>query len=222
VGSNPTPSAKFMIKAVILDFDGTLVCTDILTLLCGLNGKARESDELMERYFSGNLPGISSLVERINLQNGLPIEQAAAEISSNTHLMPGAQAIMQFCQAHKLTTIINSDTPLPVLETYRKLLGADWVVGSNPKIVDGRFAGITEADFPAYPFKLTLVKRKLAELRIPAAESVAIGDSPADVPMFEFAGHSICINPKHGVGEHADAVIHDDLAAAIPLIEQWL
>jgi phosphoserine phosphatase len=86
--------------------------------------------------------------------------------------------MMQFCQAHKLTTIIK--------------------------------------------FKLTLVNRKLAELGIPAAESVAIGDSPADVPMFEFAGHSICINPKHGAGEHADAVIHDDVAAAIPLIEQLL
>jgi beta-phosphoglucomutase-like phosphatase (HAD superfamily) len=44
-----------MFKAVILDFDGTLVSTDILTLLCGLNGNARESDELMERYFSGDL-----------------------------------------------------------------------------------------------------------------------------------------------------------------------
>lgn len=48
---------------------------------------------------------------------------------------------------------------------------------------------------------------------------IAIGDSPADAAMFELSDYSIAINPKGDIAEKADVIIEDDLAKAIPLIE---
>lgn len=48
---------------------------------------------------------------------------------------------------------------------------------------------------------------------------VAIGDSPADAAMFELSDYAIAINPKGDIAEKADAVVEDDLAKAIPLLE---
>jgi phosphoserine phosphatase len=49
---------------------------------------------------------------------------------------------------------------------------------------------------------------------------LAIGDSPGDQSRFEFAAQAIAINPKEGIERHADYVIKDNLAAAIPIIER--
>ena len=72
-----------MIKAALIDFDGTIVNQDILDLLCGLNNKQDESAELNTQFHQGKLNGITGLVPRINLLKGLSIDQISNKISEN-------------------------------------------------------------------------------------------------------------------------------------------
>ena len=56
-----------MIKAVLLDFDGTLVTKDILDVACKIVGKDTESKKLNEEFNSGKTSGLDALIKRINL-----------------------------------------------------------------------------------------------------------------------------------------------------------
>jgi len=66
------------------------------------------------------------------------------------------------------------------------------------------------------------VKKILSDINVLPSETLAIGDSPADRQVFEFAGTSIAINPKGGVEEFANYAIDGDLRKAIKFIDRLL
>lgn len=98
---------------------------------------------------------------------------------------------------------------MPVLSYYQKLLGITYVVGTNPKMNGNVISGISEEDFLGRDFKLLGVQKILRDLHISPQEVVAIGDSPADKTIFDFAGYAIAINPKEGVEKFSDYVVSD-------------
>lgn len=58
-------------QALLLDFDGTLVTRDMLSEATDLVGKKAESELLDRQFQSGQLPGLSALIARINLLKGV-------------------------------------------------------------------------------------------------------------------------------------------------------
>jgi len=208
-----------MIKAVLLDFDGTLVDHDILDVVCGIVGKEAESVQINRDYHAGTRPGLDALVTRINFLKGVSQEQIDAKLQAAAYLMPGAQELMAYLNAHGIMTILNSGNILPVLAAYQKMLGITHVVGSEPTMKGDIIQGITESQFTGPNFKLEGVQKILAGTGLQPSETLAIGDSPADKQVFEFAGTSIAIHPKGDIGEFADYVV-EDLRDCIEIIEQ--
>lgn len=121
-------------------------------------------------------------------------------------------------------SIIASGNIIPVLKIYQRKLGADYVVGSRSKMTGNRIDSISEADYSGLDFKVHDSRTILNELGIAADSVVAIGDLPADKGLFEFAGtgRRIAINPRNGIGQFADYVIHDDLAVASPILKELM
>jgi HAD superfamily phosphoserine phosphatase-like hydrolase len=206
-----------MIKAVLLDFDGTLVSKDILDVICGITGKEKESEVLKEQYFAGEKHGLTTLIERINFLSGVSLAQIDKQLNENTYLLPNAKELVDFCNGRNIITILNSGNILPVLKYYQRLLGITYTVGSKPKMNGDVIAGISEEDFSTGDIKVDGVREILDELSIKPQEALAIGDSPADKTIFEFAGKSIAIHPKNGIEKYADYVI-GDLGEAIQII----
>ncbi len=209
-----------MIKAILLDFDGTLVTRDQLSVLGSLAGKERESEELNQAFHAGRLSGIAALVTRINFLTGLPLNALEEQLRSAEYLMPGAEELLKYIRGHGLISILHSGNIPPVLAYYQQRLGIDYIVGPDCGVENGIIAGVSDQMAPPDGFKLLWVQAKLKELGIAAAETLAIGDSPADIPIFQFAGHAIAINPKNNTAEYAQYTIHDDIAQAIPIIEK--
>ncbi|MDP2788544.1 MAG: haloacid dehalogenase-like hydrolase [bacterium] len=141
-------------KVCLLDFDGTLVSEDILTLLCGIAGKLEESEKLNDAFNRGELKGVGSLVSRINLLTGITKSQIVDLLNKNNYLMPGAEALIKFLKDNKIITILASGNIPPVLEYYQRLLGIDYIVGSNPNMEGEKILGITESSFSSPKFKL--------------------------------------------------------------------
>src|SRR3989344_5877065 len=186
------------IRVCLLDFDGTLVTDDILGLLCGLVGKQEERQKINDAFIRGELEPLSSLVERINLITGITRFQIMDLLSKNNYLMPGANELIQFLKGNKIITILASGNILSVLEYYQKLLGIDYIVGSNPDIL----------------------KEKIVDpMKLEKENIIAIGDSPADKGMFELSGFSIAFNPKGNIADFADIVIKDDLSRIINILQ---
>lgn len=208
-----------MIKAVLIDFDGTLVTEDILDVVCGIVGKEEESDRLNKDFFAGKLKGLTALIQRINLLKGVSLGEIEKKLYQDAYLSPGAMDLMEFLNEEGIISIVNSGNIFPILRYYQELLGITHLVGTHPKMEGDIIAGISEEDFPEANFKVAGVRKILEAARITPEETLAIGDSPADKAIFEFAGESIAYNPKSGIEEFADYVIKDSLADAIPIIQ---
>lgn len=66
-----------MIKAILFDFDGTIVNEDLLAVVSEIVGKKEESLQLDRDFWTGARPGLSGLIERINLLSGVTKTQIA-------------------------------------------------------------------------------------------------------------------------------------------------
>ncbi|HEX3082115.1 MAG TPA: HAD-IB family phosphatase [Candidatus Saccharimonadia bacterium] len=210
------------IRAMILDFDGTLVTADISDILAGLAGKQAESEELNRLFHGGQLRGLEGLVRRINFLSGLPVAELKQAVAENDFLRPGAHELFAFLKARGIISIIASGSIVPLLEVYQAKLGADYIIGSRPIIKDGRLVSISAAEYSGPDYKVRDSSIILKQLGIPASAVVAIGDSPADRGLFEMAAASIAIDPKAGIERDADFTIRGDLSAAIPILERLM
>lgn len=108
------------IRAVLIDFDGTTVTHDMLDVLCDLNGKQAESSRLNQLFHRGEINGITGLIQRINLLQGISVKQIHEKIAQNMYLMPGAEAFFTYLKAGAITSILHSGNIIPVLDIYIK------------------------------------------------------------------------------------------------------
>ncbi len=211
-----------MIKAALLDLDGTLVNADMSVIVAEIAGKEEQVHQNNVNFHKGITKGLAGLVASINLFNGITLKQIDQKLNQQDYLMPGARELTKFFRDNGIISILASGSIFPVVEHYQKVLDLDYVIGSRPRISDGMIQGISEEDYPDSDFKLFETKKILEALGINASETIAIGDSPGDRSRFEFAGTSIAINPKGGIEAFADDVILDDLRKAIPIIENLI
>jgi len=86
-------------------------------------------------------------------------------------------------------------------------------------MINDSIVGISVNDFQGKEFKLIGVRKILSDIRIQPEETIAIGDSPADIQLFEFAGKSIAINPKGGIEKKVDFVIRN-LSEVVEIIQK--
>lgn len=208
-----------MIKAALLDFDGTLVSEDLLSFVSELVGKKEESLQIDHDFWTGKKSGLTGLIERINLLKGISVRQIEDKLATHDALMLGAKELIAFCKEHHIITIVSSGNILPILNYYKKILQFDYVVGSSPVMADESIVGISEEDYKHSDYKLFESKKILSSLGITADETIAIGDTPGDKSKFLFSKFSIAINPKEEIEKYATQVIRDDLRLAIPIIE---
>lgn len=210
-----------MIKAVLSDFDGTLVSKDMLDVVCQITGKEQESERLNKEFHEGKLTGQDSIIARINLIEGVTLSQIREKLKENTFLIDGATEWIKFLKDNHIIFILYSGNITPILEYYQKLLGITYIVGRETKINNGTIIPVGLDDFPIIKFKLSGIKSILDSLSIKPEETLAIGDSIADIPIFEFAGRSIAINPKgEEIKKIATYIIEEDLTEAINIIRK--
>jgi HAD superfamily phosphoserine phosphatase-like hydrolase len=211
-----------MIKAVLLDLDGTLVNADMSVIVAEIAGKQDEVHQNNLNFHKGVTKGLAGLIASINIFKGITLAQIDEKLSQQDYLMPGARELLEFFRNNGIISILASGSILPVVEHYQKVLNIDYVIGSRPRIRDGVIEGISEDDYPDPDFKLFETKKILEALNIDPSEIVAIGDLPGDKSRFAFAATSIAINPKGGIEDIVDHVIRDDLRKAVPIINDLL
>ncbi|WP_104108190.1 HAD family hydrolase [Nocardioides sp. 616] len=90
--------------------------------------------------------------------------------------------------------VIVSTSGSEVVEPIGAMLGADRVVATRLKIVDGKYSG--EIEYYAYAEeKANAIRRLAEEMDYDLDESFAYSDSVTDVHMLEAVGHPYAVNP---------------------------
>ena len=98
--------------------------------------------------------------------------------------------------------IIVSASGSEVVEPIGDLLGADGVVATQMRIVDGRYTG--EIDYYAYGANKALALQRLAEEHsYDLSRSYAYSDSITDIHMLEVVGHPYAVNPDRDLRREA-------------------
>jgi phosphoserine phosphatase len=211
--------AIMKVRALLTDFDGTLVTRDILDIVCGIVGKEEESRRLNEEFIAGKREGLPTLMARINFLKGVSLNDIDRRLSVDDFLVKGARQLFAYLRSKNITSILHSGNIVPVLEYYRNLLGIDYVVGTKPKMNKDCIDSIGIDDFSGRDFKLVGCSKILEKLGIPSSDVIALGDAPSDRQIFEFVSKSIAINSKGGIEKYSNFVIKDDLSDVIEIIE---
>ena len=100
--------------------------------------------------------------------------------------------------------IIVSASGTEVVEPIGELLGADGVVATQMRIVDGCYTG--EIDYYAYGENKAEALRRLAEEHhYDLTRSYAYSDSVTDIHMLEVVGHPHAVNPDKELRREANA-----------------
>jgi HAD superfamily hydrolase (TIGR01490 family) len=98
--------------------------------------------------------------------------------------------------------IIVSASGAEVVEPIGELLGADGVVATRMRIVDGRYTG--EIDYYAYgEHKAAALQRLAEEHQYDLSRSYAYSDSATDISMLEAVGHPFAVNPDRELRREA-------------------
>lgn len=209
------------VKALLLDFDGTLVTRDMLSEVIDLVGKKEESEQIDRDFQTGQLPGLSALITRINLLKGVSVDQVQDKVKEDLALITGAKELLAHCKSNGIVTILASGSITPILEVYKQEIGIDYIVGSEPVIENSVIQGISDENYPDPKqghFKVVGITKILNQLGIQHNQTVAIGDGRGDLPMFELAEVAIAINPKGGIEEYAQYQV-SDLYQALEIIK---
>jgi HAD superfamily hydrolase (TIGR01490 family) len=100
--------------------------------------------------------------------------------------------------------IIVSASGSEVVEPIGEMLGADGVVATQMRILDGRYTG--EIDYYAYGANKAAALQRLAiEHHYDLSASYAYSDSVTDVHMLEVVGHPYAVNPDRDLRREAVA-----------------
>jgi HAD superfamily phosphoserine phosphatase-like hydrolase len=211
------------IKAALIDFDGTLTTQSLLDWLADLAGKKAQSEQVgLQSVQKGKSPGLTPLIQRINLLKGLSVDKIHQSLAATPHyfLRTGAQDLFDFLKENNITSIVHSGNILPLLEFYQTKLGIDYLVGSKVALENGTLTGISEESYSGPDFKLQDCQAILQKLGISPQETMALGDSPADRTIFEFSQFSIAVNPRFGIEKHANYTVNEDLREVVNIITQ--
>ena len=206
-------------KLFLSDFDGTLVKKDLLEIICEITGKENECRRLANLSAKDGFKNVY-LKQRIDLLKGVTVQQIKQKLGERDFLVNGAKELFAYLKQNGFITVLHTGNILPVAEYYQNLLGIDYIICTRPQIKKGVIQGIELDDVGQFGFKAVGCKEIIDELKIKKENIWAIGDSIVDLPVFKFAGHTICINAKEGIEKHADFEIKNyDLSEVIKFLE---
>ena len=202
-------------KLFIFDFDGTLVKEDILDIICEIVGKKEESQDINNKFINGELKGLKPLCDRINFLKNVSSIEIEEKLNKNNYLRPGTIELFKYLKENNFITILCSGNIMPVLEYYKKILGIDYIFGTNPIMNGNKIDYINETCFNNKEFKYESCKEIIKKLNVDKENIYAIGDSISDIKILSLAKHTFAIDPKSDIEKYANVIIKDNMKEII-------
>ena len=207
-----------MIRAVAIDFDGTLLPPpSVAVRLARLLGATDALERVEADFVAGRIDGRAAQAACVAAYAG---HAAAPLLDRAARLRPikGAAAAIRAMKGAGLTVFLATMTWSFAAEPMARHLGMDASGGAVAEIRRGRFTGrlrrsSTETE------KRDWVLAQLKARGISPKDCAAIGDSRSDLPLFAAVGLSIAFNAIPATRKAADAIVDaEDFRAVLPLL----
>jgi phosphoserine phosphatase len=202
-------------RLLLADMESTLIDNEMLDELADFVGLRAQIAGITARAMNGELDFEGALDARVALLKGLGtevLEQAAERIT----FMPGARALVQTMRAQGALTVLVSGGFTFYTAKVRATLGLDRDYANTLEIADGRLTGRVRRPILGKQAKYDTLVRLAAELGLPLAATLAVGDGANDLAMILAAGLGIAYRAKPSVAAAAKwRIDHGDLTALL-------
>ena len=191
-------------RLVVMDVDSTLIQGEVIEMLARRAGCEAEVAGLTAAAMRGEIDFEESLVRRVALLQGLPVEAIHA-VRAELELAPGARTMVRTLKALGFRCGIVSGGFTQITDALVADLDLDFAAANTLEVVDGVVTGRLVGTVVDRAEKAAALERFAAQEGVPLAHTVAIGDGANDLDMLDRAGLGVAFNAKPMVREAADA-----------------
>ena len=207
VAVQPANLLRHGIRLVVMDVDSTLVQGEVIEMLAAQAGCLDEVSRVTEAAMRGELDFEESLRRRVAHLEGLDAG-ALDRVYEELTLAPGARTMVRTLKRLGYRFAIVSGGFSRVTDRIADDLGIDFAAANELEIVDGRLTGRVLGSVLDRAGKADALRRFAAEVGVPEAATVAIGDGANDLDMLSAAGLGIAFNAKPVVQQAADTAVN--------------
>jgi phosphoserine phosphatase len=201
-------------KLIAFDMDSTLINIECVDEIADAVGRKAEVAAITEAAMRGEITDYKdSLRRRVALLQGVPVAALEQVYSQRLKLNPGAETLVQACQAAGLKTLLVSGGFTFFTDRIRDRLRLDAarsnVLEIEAGVLTGRMVDQPWGDICDGEEKRRTLLATCADMGISAAQAIAVGDGANDLPMMGVAGLSVAYLAKPRVREQAMVAINE-------------
>ncbi len=183
------------IQLAVFDMEGCLTADPTVWEI--MHGKNGTWDSHGEPYWKGFLAGELGYDEFARMDvaawRGAPagmLRDAAAEV----RLMPGCRELLHELESNGVAVAIISNGLMCVAERFARISPGIALFANRALVKNGRLTGELRLDV-RYDAKGEVLRHLMREHCADPRRVLAVGDGPADIPMFGLAGLSVAVCP---------------------------
>ena len=193
-------------RLIVMDVDSTLIQGEVIEMLAAHAGCEAEVAAVTESAMRGEIDFEESLRSRVALLEGVPAT-ALDEVYAGIELAPGARTLVRTLRRLGYRFAIVSGGFSQITDRLAADLGIHFARGNELEIVDGQLTGRIVGQVVDRAGKAAALREFAAEIGVPLAATVAIGDGANDLDMLNAAGLGIAFNAKPLVRAAADTAV---------------
>jgi phosphoserine phosphatase len=194
-------------RLIVMDVDSTLVQGEVIEMLAAYAGCEAEVARVTEQAMRGEVDFEESLRSRVALLEGLDAS-ALDKVYEEILLAPGARTMIRTLKRLGYRFAMVSGGFTQITDRIAEELGFDFAHANELEVVDGKLTGKIVGDVVDRAGKADALRRFAAEVGVPEASVIAIGDGANDLDMLNLAGLGIAYNAKPVVQQAADTAVN--------------
>lgn len=194
-------------RLIVMDVDSTLIQGEVIEMLAAHAGCEPEVAAITEAAMRGELDFEQSLRQRVALLEGVDAS-AIDEVYDAIVLAPGARTLVRTLRRLGYRFAIVSGGFSQVTDRLADELGIHFARANELEIVDGKLTGKILGEVVDRAGKAAALRQFAAEVGVPEASVIAIGDGANDLDMLSAAGLGIAYNAKPLVRDAADTSVN--------------
>jgi phosphoserine phosphatase len=136
-------------------------------------------------------------------------------------LMPGVEEVFEkLNEAGYKTAFISSGLPKLLVEELAARLGADYALGLELEVVNGRLTGEIGGDVLKPNGKAIVLQKILEEEGLSSKDCVVVADDRNNLPMFRLCALRIGYDPDFLLSAKSDFVVRGDFSEILPILTE--
>ncbi len=207
VAVQPANLMRRGVRLIVMDVDSTLIQGEVIEMLARRAGHGEKVAEVTEAAMRGELDFEQSLRARVRLLAGLEAS-VLDDVHDEIVINPGARTLVRTLRRLGYRFAIVSGGFSQITERLADDLGIHFARANTLEIVDGIITGEVLGEVVDRAAKARALREFAAEVGVPEAATIAIGDGANDLDMLEAAGLGIAYNARAVVQQAADTSVN--------------